>query len=147
MRTIDPKYYKWTQWIFLQLFDSYFDEKENKAKPITELVAKFEKEDATWKDKSEKDKQDILMDYRLAYEGYSQVNWCPELGTVLANDEIIDDEKGNPVSERGGFPVEKKEMRQWFLRITKYADRLLSGLETIDWPEHIKEIQSNWIGK
>lgn len=147
VQTTDPAYYKWTQWIFLQLFDSYFDEKENKAKPITELVAKFEKEDASWKDKSEKEKQDVLMDYRLAYEGYSQVNWCPELGTVLANDEIIDDEKGNPVSERGGFPVEKKEMRQWFLRITKYADRLLSGLETIDWPEHIKEIQRNWIGK
>lgn len=147
VQTIDPAYYKWTQWIFLQLFDSYFDEKENKAKPITELVAKFEKEDPTWKDKSEKEKQDVLMDYRLAYEGYSQVNWCPELGTVLANDEIVDDEKGNPVSERGGFPVEKKEMRQWFLRITKYADRLLSGLDTIDWPEHIKEIQRNWIGK
>ncbi len=147
VQTIDPAYYKWTQWIFLQLFDSYFDEAKGEAKPISELIARFEKEDMSWKDKSEKEKQDILMDYRLAYEGYSEVNWCPELGTVLANDEIVDDENGKPVSERGGFPVEKKEMRQWFLRITKYADRLLSGLDTIDWPEHIKEIQRNWIGK
>lgn len=147
VQTIDPKYYKWTQWIFLKLYDSYYDEKENKAKPISELIQKFEKEDASWSAKSEKEKQDILMNYRLAYEGYSEVNWSPDLGTVLANDEVVQDENGNPVSERGGFPVEKKNMRQWFLRITAYADRLLSGLETIDWPEHIKEIQRNWIGK
>ena len=147
VQTIDPKYYKWTQWIFLKLFDSYFDEVEKKAKPISELVAKFEKEDSLWNTKSEKEKEDLLMNYRLAYEGYSEVNWCPELGTVLANDEIVDGPDGKPVSERGGFPVEKKNMRQWFLRITAYADRLLSGLESIDWPEHIKEIQRNWIGK
>lgn len=147
VETIDPDYYKWTQWIFLKLFDSYFDEKEEKAKPISELITRFEKEDSSWNSKSEKEKEDILMNYRLAYEGYSEVNWCPELGTVLANDEIVDGPDGKPVSERGGFPVEKKNMRQWFLRITAYADRLLSGLEDINWPEHIKEIQKNWIGK
>lgn len=147
IQTIDPAYYKWTQWIFLKLFDSYFDEVDKKAKPISELVAKFEKEDSSWGAKSEKEKEDLLMNYRLAYEGYSEVNWCPELGTVLANDEIVDGGDGKPVSERGGFPVEKKNMRQWFLRITAYADRLLSGLESIDWPEHIKEIQRNWIGR
>lgn len=147
VRTIDPEYYKWTQWIFLKLYDSYFDEKEGKAKPISEIIARFEKEDSSWNAKSEKEKQDILMNHRLAYEGYSEVNWCPELGTVLANDEIVDGPDGKPVSERGGFPVEKKNMRQWFLRITAYADRLLSGLENINWPDHIKEIQKNWIGK
>lgn len=145
--TIDPEYYRWTQWIFLKLFDSYYDEVAKKAKPISELVEKFEKENSDWKDKTEKEKQDVLMNYRLAYEGYSEVNWCPELGTVLANDEVEDGPNGTLVSERGGFPVERKNMRQWFLRITSHADRLLSGLETIDWPEHIKEIQRNWIGK
>ncbi|MEZ4210978.1 MAG: class I tRNA ligase family protein [Candidatus Paceibacterota bacterium] len=147
VRTIDPQYYKWTQWIFLKLFESFYDEKENKAKPISELVKRFEKEDSSWSAKSEQEKQDVLMNYRLAYEGLSEVNWCEELGTVLANDEIIDGPNGEPVSERGGFPVVKKQMKQMFLRITSYADRLLSGLETIDWPEHIKEIQRNWIGK
>lgn len=147
VRTIDPEYYKWTQWIFLKLYDSYFDEKENKAKPISELIARLEKEDSNWSAKNKNEKQDVLMNHRLAYEGYSEVNWCPELGTVLANDEIVDGGDGKPVSERGGFPVEKKNMRQWFLRITAYADRLLSGLDGIDWPEHIKEIQKNWIGK
>ncbi len=147
VRTIDPAYYKWTQWVFLQLFDSYYDEKENIAKPVAELIARFEKENPDWKNKSEKEKQDVLMNYRLAYEGYSEVNWCPELGTVLANDEVVDGPNGTLVSERGGFPVEKKNMRQWFLRITAYADRLLAGLDTIDWPEHIKEIERNWIGK
>lgn len=145
--TIDPAYYRWTQWIFLQLFDSYYDAAAGKAKPIAELITRFEKEDATWKTKSEKEQQDVLMQYRLAFEGYSEVNWCPELGTVLANDEVVDGPNGTLVSERGGFPVEKKNMRQWFLRITAYADRLLAGLNTIDWPEHIKEIQRNWIGK
>lgn len=147
VETIDPEYYKWTQWIFLKLFDSYFDEVEGKAKPISDLVQRFEKEDESWSAKTEKEKEDLLMSHRLAYEGYSEVNWCPELGTVLANDEIVDGPDGKPVSERGGFLVEKKNMRQMFLRITSYADRLLSGLETINWPDHIKEIQRNWIGK
>ncbi len=147
VQTIDPKYYKWTQWIFLQLFDSYYDEQEKKAKPIQNLISKFEHEDASWSSKTEQEQQDVLMNYRLAYEGYRDVNWCPELGTVLANDEIVDGPDGKPVSERGGFPVEKKNMRQWFLRITAYADRLLSGLEGLAWPEHIKEIQKNWIGR
>lgn len=147
VRTIDPGYYRWTQWIFLQLFDSYYDAVAGKAKPIAELIARFEKEDPEWNKKTEKEQQDILMQHRLAFEGFSEVNWCPELGTVLANDEVVDGPDGTLVSERGGFPVEKKNMRQWFLRITSYADRLLAGLETLDWPEHIKEIQRNWIGK
>ena len=100
-----------------------------------------------WRSCSKKEKQDVLMKYRLAFEGYSEVNWCPKMGTVLANDEIITDTKGNSVSERGGYPVEKKSMRQWFMRITAYADRLLSGLEGLEWSSHIKEIQKNWIGK
>jgi len=100
-----------------------------------------------WSNFSKKEKQDILMKYRLAYEGYSEVNWCEEMGTVLANDEIVNDTNGNPVSERGGYKVEKKSMRQWFMRITAYADRLLSGLDTLEWSDHLKEIQKNWIGK
>ena len=147
VNTTDPGYYHWTQWIFLQIYNSYYDIEKNKARPISELVKKFEKTDKNWKKLSEIQKQNILMNYRLAYEGYSEVNWCPELGTVLANDEIVDDKDGNPVSERGGFPVEKKSMRQWFMRITAYADRLLSGLDGLDWSEHVKEIQRNWIGK
>ncbi len=143
--TTDPAYYKWTQWIFLKLYESYYNKEKDKAEPISELVKKFEKR-ADWKAKTAKEKQDELMKYRLAYEGYSEVNWCPILGTVLANDEIVDGPKG-PVSERGGYPVVKKEMRQWFLRITAYADRLLTGLEGLNWPENIKEIQKNWIGK
>lgn len=148
VNTTDPEYYKWTQWIFLKLYDAWYDAKKDKARPIKELVAVFEKkggEDFTskeWKAFSKIEKEKILMKYRLAYEGYSEVNWCPELGTVLANDEIIDGK-----SERGGFPVEKKLMRQWFMRISAYADRLLRGLDTLDWSEHIKTIQRNWIGK
>src|SRR5690606_34465143 len=140
------------------LFNSYFDRNENKAKPITELITNFEKEGnanfvcpannqlkfsaAEWKNYSEKEQLDILMNYRLAYCGYGEVNWCEALGTVLANDEVI-----NGVSERGGFPVVKKKLRQWYLRITEYADRLLSGLETVDFSDALKEMQSNWIGK
>ena len=159
-----PEYYKWTQFIFLKLYDAWYNKEKNKAESIYELIKIFEKEgnknvdafcDADtqavtkdeWNSMGEPEKQKILMKYRLAYEGYSEVNWCPELGTVLANDEIADGPNGTQVSERGGFPVEKKSLRQWFLRITAYADRLLSGLEEIDWPSHIKEIQKNWIGR
>ncbi len=164
VNTTDPKYYKWTQWIFLEIYNSWYDNGKNKARKIDELVAIFEKSGnekvnafcsndtkifkaKDWKNYSKKEKQDILMKYRLAYEGYSEVNWCEHLGTVLANDEIINDESGNPISERGGYPVEKKLMRQWFMRITAYADRLLSGLDSLEWSDHIKEIQKNWIGK
>lgn len=141
INTTDEEYYKWTQWIFLKLYNHYYDEVKKKARPIEDLI-KIKEKDKSWKNLSEKEKQDDLMKYRLAYEGFSEVNWCPGLGTVLANDEIIDGK-----SERGGFPVEKKMMRQWFLRITAYADRLLDGLETLDWSSHIKLIQKNWIGK
>jgi leucyl-tRNA synthetase len=144
--THDPAFYKWTQWIFIQLYNSYYDTEKNKARPIAELVKKFEKQDKTWKKLSEIEQQNILMKYRLAYEGYAEVNWCEEMGTVLANDEIIEKD-GKMVSERGEYPVVKKQMRQWFMRITAYADRLLAGLNDIDWPENIKEIQRNWIGK
>ncbi len=162
VNTTDPNFYKWTQWIFLKIYGSWYNKETDKAEPISELVKKFEKSgniginavtnnnleftSAEWKLKTPKEKQDMLMQYRLAYEGYSEVNWCPVLGTVLANDEVVDSPKG-PISERGGFPVIKKEMRQWFLRITAYADRLLTGLEGLHWSEHIKEIQRNWIGK
>ncbi len=141
-----PEFYKWTQWIFLQIYNSYYDAEQDKARPISELVKKLEKTDPSWNGLSEIERQKVLMNYRLAYEGYAEVNWCPELGTVLANDEVVDGPNG-PVSERGEFPVEKKKMRQWFMRITAYGDRLLKGLDTIDWPENIKEIQRNWIGK
>lgn len=157
-----PEYYQWTQWIFLQIYESWYDTKLNKARPIVELVEIFEKKGnkgchafspdtavftaAQWKSFSDLDKQHVLMSYRLAYEGVSSVNWCEELGTVLANDEIIDGPNG-PISERGEYPVTKKMMRQWFMRITAYADRLIAGLDTIDWSPSIKEIQKNWIGK
>jgi leucyl-tRNA synthetase len=158
IKTSDPHYYKWTQWIFLQLFHSWYDKKLQKARPIKELIALFEKEgnsmlpcpaDATfcfdakaWKSWTEQEKREALMHYRLAYLGYADVWWCEDLGTVLANDEVV-----NGVSERGGFPVERRKMRQWFLRITDYADRLLEGLETLEWTEAMKEMQRNWIGK
>ncbi len=162
VETHNSEYYKWTQWIFLQIYNSWFDAKKQKARTIDELVAIFEKSGngkvtaaqspcsiftaKEWKQFSEKEQQDILMNYRIAYEGYAEVNWCEELGTVLANDEIVQGENG-PVSERGGHPVIKKQMRQWFMRITAYADRLLAGLEKLDWSHSIKEIQRNWIGK
>ena len=158
VRTCDATYYKWTQWIFLQLFNSYFDRQLNKANPINELVATFEKEGnmhqvcpadpdlnftaTDWNSWDEKAQQDVLMQYRLAFCGFGEVNWCAALGTVLANDEVI-----NGFSERGGYPVEKKKLRQWYLRITEYADRLLSGLDTIQFSDAMKEMQANWIGK
>ena len=135
INTTDEKYYKWTQWIFLKLYNHYYDHTAGKAKPISEIEGQFSHV-------SQEDKDKELMKYRLAYEGYSEVNWCPALGTVLANDEIIDGK-----SERGGYPVEKKQMRQWFLRITEYADRLISGLDDVDFDESIKTVQKNWIGK
>lgn len=157
-RTSDPGYYRWTQWIFLQLFDSWYDKRQNKAVPIEWLVRFFEKDGnanhscpgdstikftaAQWAAFDHKKQQEILMNYRLAYCGYGEVNWCEALGTVLANDEVV-----NGVSERGGYPVVKKKLRQWYLRITDYADRLLTGLETVDFSEAMKEMQTNWIGK
>lgn len=158
VRTCEPSYYKWTQWIFLQLFHSFYDRYHQKAMAITELVTSFEQDGnakhicpgdnsisftaSQWNNYTEKERQDILMHYRLAYCGYGEVNWCEALGTVLANDEVV-----NGVSERGGFPVVKKKLRQWYLRITEYADRLLTGLETIEFSEAMKEMQTNWIGK
>lgn len=163
INTTDEEYYRWTQWIFLKLYNSYYDTTKKKALPLDSLVNIFEKkgnenvsafisdtvlrfDKNEWKTMSPLQKQEVLMKYRLAYEGEAQVNWCQELGTVLANDEIVDGKDG-PVSERGGYPVTKKNIRQWFLRITAYADRLLSGLDTIAWPNHVKEIEKNWIGK
>lgn len=158
VRTSDPSYYKFTQWIFIQLFHSYYNNTTQKAEPIADLVATFAKEGNTnvqaasgkvcaftaeeWNAYGEKQQQEILMEYRLAYLKYGDVNWCPALGTVLANDEVKDG-----VSERGGHPVIKKSMRQWFLRITAYAQRLLDGLETVDFAESLKEQQRNWIGR
>ena len=163
INTTDSEYYKWTQWIFLKLYNSYYDTAKKKALPIENLVQEFTKrgnanvsaftseqvqifDKKEWLSMSPLQKQEVLMKYRLAYEGEAQVNWCEELGTVLANDEIVDGKDGS-VSERGGYPVTKKNIRQWFLRITAYADRLLSGLDTIEWPQHVKEIEKNWIGK
>jgi leucyl-tRNA synthetase len=160
VQTCDPKYYRWTQWIFLQIFDSWFNRKKEKAERISELVKIFELEgnvnhpvpnskfrisdfsSKEWKSFTEKEQLEILMEYRLAYLAYTDVNWCEALGTVLANDEVI-----NGVSYRGGFPVVKRQMRQWSLRITEYADRLLKGLDEIDFSDSMKEIQRNWIGK
>ena len=158
VKTSDPSYYKWTQWIFLQLFNSFYNRLTRTAEPISNLLAALEKDgnkqhpcpgepsltfDASqWKQYTEAEKQNILMNYRLAYCGYGEVNWCEGLGTVLANDEVI-----NGVSERGGFPVVKKKLRQWYLRITEYADRLLEGLDRIEFSEAMKEMQTNWIGK
>jgi leucyl-tRNA synthetase len=168
VNTSKSSYYKWTQWIFLKLFKSFYNRKENKADSIENLVSIFQHEGNMnhlipnsqfqlpltdprssaifsandWNSFSVKTQQDILMEYRLAYCGYGEVNWCEALGTVLANDEVV-----NGVSERGGYPVLKKKLRQWYLRITEYADRLLEGLERIEFSEAMKEMQSNWIGK
>lgn len=142
VKTCDPEYYKWTQWTFIQLFQHWYDPEQDKARPITDLVRRFETEDPAWKGYSEKERQDILMNYRLAYLSEAMVNWCPALGTVLANDEVA-----NGYSVRGGHPVERKMMRQWFLRISAYAQRLLDGLNDIEWSDSLKEIQRNWIGR
>lgn len=156
VQTSDPNYYRWTQWIFLKLFSSWYNKTTNKAEPVEGLIAEFEQSGTAniqdkkgcnftaeeWKAFSEKEQQDILMNFRLAYSSFGEVNWCEALGTVLANDEVI-----NGVSERGGFPVEKRKMRQWFLRITDYADRLLEGLERVEYSEAMKEMQRNWIGR
>lgn len=143
IRTSDPSYYRWTQWIFLQLFESWYNEETNKAEPIGTLVDKLSSDPALeWGKKSLQEQQKILMNFRLAYRAESYVNWCEALGTVLANDEVV-----NGVSERGGHPVERKLMSQWFLRITAYAERLLQGLDALDFPESLKEMQRNWIGK
>ncbi len=148
VRTSDPKYYKWTQWIFLELYNSYFDSAAQKAKPINELETKFASDGgegftaADWAMYTELEKADVLMSHRLAFSKYGEVNWCEALGTVLANDEVV-----NGVSERGGHPVEKKKMRQWYLRITAYAERLLEGLDRVEFSESMKEMQRNWIGK
>ena len=158
VRTSDPKYYKWTQWTFIQLFNSYYCNKCQKARPISELVDYLSKNGtdgldvactkplsltaSEWNAMSEREQQETLMNYRLAYLADTMVNWCPELGTVLANDEVQDG-----LSVRGGYPVIRKSMKQWLLRITAYAERLLQGLETLDWTESIKDVQRNWIGK
>ncbi len=158
VRTSDANYYKWTQWIFLQIFDSWYNRMTNKAERISELLKIFEAEGNVnhtslgdkkakfsadeWNAFAEKRKQEILMNYRLTFSAFGEVNWCEALGTVLANDEVV-----NGVSERGGHPVEKKKMRQWYLRITEYADRLLEGLERIEFSDAMKEMQKNWIGK
>jgi leucyl-tRNA synthetase len=159
VRTSEPDFYKWTQWIFLLLFDHYYCNSANKAQPITQLIEQFERKgnenvdavcDAStpnitaseWKSFSETEQQEFLLRYRLTYLSEAEVNWCADLGTVLANDEII-----NGVSERGGFAVTKKKMKQWSMRIGAYAERLLQGLDRIDWPESLKEMQRNWIGK
>lgn len=148
VRTSDPSYYRWTQALFLKLFNSYFCNTQKKARPIADLIKKYETKGSRhftaeqWNAFSRKEQEDILMSRRLAFSAYGEVNWCEALGTVLANDEVV-----NGVSERGGFPVVKKKMRQWYLRITAYADRLLEGLETVDFSESMKEMQRNWIGR
>jgi leucyl-tRNA synthetase len=156
VRTSDPNYYRWTQWIFLQLFNSWYNRETRKAETILTLENIFETKGSAdvqmlsddvftaeeWSTFDEKKKQDILMNFRLAFSAYGEVNWCEALGTVLANDEVV-----NGVSERGGHPVIKKKMRQWYLRITEYADRLLEGLETVAFSDSMKEMQRNWIGK
>lgn len=159
VRTSNPEYYKWTQWIFIQLFNSWYNKDTDKAEDVSTLVLKFEAEGNTninavsdeditvfsadeWKSFSEKEQQEILLQYRLTFLSDTEVNWCPALGTVLANDEIV-----NGVSERGGHPVVRKKMTQWSMRISAYAQRLLDGLQNIDWPQPLKDSQTNWIGR
>lgn len=158
VRTCDPKFYKWTQWAFMKMVESYYDTELNKAQPIAKLVEHFEKDGSKgihaacseeldftadqWKAMSEKEKSDVLMNYRIAYLGNTMVNWCPQLGTVLANDEVSEG-----LSIRGGYPVEQKLMYQWCLRVSAYAQRLLDGLDDLDWTDSLKETQRNWIGR
>lgn len=158
VQTCDPKYYHWTQWAFIKMFNSYYCNDKKQARPIEELISRFDEKGSTginvacseelsfsaaeWKNKSEKEKQEILLNYRIAYLANTKVNWCPALGTVLANDEVV-----NGLSERGGHPVEQRVMRQWSLRVSAYAQRLLDGLDKIDWSDSIKETQRNWIGR
>jgi leucyl-tRNA synthetase len=149
VRTSDPAYYKWTQWIFIQLFNSWYNAETDKAEPIDTLIEKFKNKTlvfldgkSNWEELSEKQQSDILLEHRLAFLSDTMVNWCPQLGTVLANEEVKDG-----VSERGGYPVERKLMRQWSLRISAYANRLLDDLDALDWTESIKEAQRNWIGR
>ncbi|MDH7446031.1 leucine--tRNA ligase [Aquimarina sp. 2201CG14-23] len=159
VKTSDPKFYKWTQWIFTELFNSWYDNEADKARSISELEKVFSKEGNTkvqavcdedvteftaddWNGFSLKEKQKVLLKYRLTYLAETEVNWCPQLGTVLANDEIV-----NGVSERGGYPVIRKKMTQWSMRISAYAQRLIDGLNTIDWPQPLKDSQTNWIGR
>ncbi len=158
VKTCDPKYYKWTQWAFIQMFESYFDRDYQQARPIQELIQHFETKGSQgvqatcdfhkpfnadqWRSYSEKRREEVLQNYRLAYLADTPVNWCPALGTVLANDEVKEG-----LSVRGGHPVEQKVMKQWSLRISAYAQRLLDGLETLDWSDSIKEVQKNWIGR
>ena len=141
VRTCDPAYYKWTQWAFLEMFNHWYNPETDKAEPIDTLIAKF-KAEGRWDGLSEKEQSDLLMQYRIAYLGETSVNWCPQLGTVLANDEVKEG-----YSVRGGFPVEQKKMKQWQLRVSAYAERLLQGLDTLDWTDSLKEMQRNWIGK
>ena len=158
IRTCDPEYYHWTQWAFIKMFNSYYDNKENRCKPIEELVEKLSKEGSAgvdaactkeieisaqqWNSMSWKEKEETLMNWRIAFLNETMVNWCPKLGTVLANDEVVDG-----VSERGGYPVVQKKMKQWCLRVSAYAQRMLDGLDKIDWTESLKETQRNWIGR
>lgn len=158
VRTCEPEYYKWTQWAFIQMFNSYYCNDEQQARPIDELISAFKEQGSKglnvacgedlifsadeWNTKNEKEQQEILQNYRIAYLGETMVNWCPALGTVLANDEVI-----NGLSERGGYPVEQRKMRQWCIRVSAYAQRLLNGLDKIDWTDSLKETQKNWIGR
>ena len=142
VKTCNPDFYKWTQWAFIQMFNSYFDASLQKAQPISKLIEKFEATDPTWATLSEQEQQERLMNYRIAYLADTKVNWCPELGCVLANDEVSEG-----LSVRGGYPVEQRVMRQWNLRVSAYAPRLLQGLDTVDWTDSLKETQRNWIGR
>ena len=158
VRTCDPKYYKWTQWAFIQMFNHWFNNETQRAEPISELVKRFAAQGnkginaacsetpaftaEEWNAMSEKEQQEILLNYRIAYLADTMVNWCPQLGTVLANDEVKEG-----LSVRGGYPVVQKKMRQWSLRVSAYAQRLLDGLDMLAWSDSLKDVQRNWIGR